>query len=232
MQFLYSFHSNASTQYLLISTGKINKKIPSIAGSGSSGSTGNGNSRHRSSSRDQPPQLPPRDGNLYGTSGGPLHATAGIWANDDYGGEPIYGVTAPGQGKDKESKKKNVGDDPYYFGLSARIPNFVKGRKKKQKDRDAARARSAPAPQVQGTPGGGGPGQLSHPFWWHNRLYTDNPGGARDAGGYARGAPNNFVPYGTDSSDSDYSHIYGRLPIPTRGVRKFPTKPLFLSHWE
>ena len=31
-----------------------------------------------------------------------------------------------------------------------------------------------------------------------------------------------------DSSDSDYSHIYGRLPIPTRGVRKFPTKPLFL----
>ena len=35
-----------------------------------------------------------------------------------------------------------------------------------------------------------------------------------------------------DSSDSDYSHIYGRLPIPTRGVRKFPAKPLFLSHWE
>lgn len=32
-----------------------------------------------------------------------------------------------------------------------------------------------------------------------------------------------------DSSDSDYSHIYGRLPIPTRsGVRKFPAKPLFL----
>jgi len=41
------------------------------------------------------------------------------------------------------------------------------------------------------------------------------------------------MPYITDSSDSDYSHIYGRLPIPTRsGVRKFPTKPLFLSHWE
>ena len=31
-----------------------------------------------------------------------------------------------------------------------------------------------------------------------------------------------------DSSDSDYSHIYGRLPIPTRGIRKFPAKPLFL----
>ena len=31
-----------------------------------------------------------------------------------------------------------------------------------------------------------------------------------------------------DSSDSDYSHIYGRLPIPTRGIRKFPAKPMFL----
>ena len=35
----------------------------------------------------------------------------------------------------------------------------------------------------------------------------------------------------SDSSDSDYSHIYGRLPIPTRGVRKFPTKPLFLRYF-
>ena len=32
----------------------------------------------------------------------------------------------------------------------------------------------------------------------------------------------------SDSSDSDYSHIYGRLPIPTRGIRKFPAKPMFL----
>jgi len=216
----------------MLGCGSSDEDPYSIAGSGSSGSSGNGNSRNRSSSRDQPPQLPPRDGNLYGTSGGPHHANPGIWGADDYIGEPIYGVTGQLQGKDKESKKKNVGDDPYYFGLSARIPNFVKGRKKKQKDRDAARARSAPAPQSQAVPGNGGPGQLSHPFWWHNRIYADNPGGNRDAGGYGRGAPNNFVPYGTDSSDSDYSHIYGRLPIPTRGVRKFPTKPLFLSHWE
>jgi hypothetical protein len=44
---------------------------------------------------------------------------------------------------------------------------------------------------------------------------------------------NSMMPYiPTDSSDSDYSHIYGRLPIPTRGIRKFPAKPLFLSHWE
>jgi len=183
----------------------------SIAGSGSSGSSGNGNTRNRSSSRDQPPQLPPRDTAIYGSM-----PQSSVWARED-------------QKKGKRGKEK--GDDPYYFGLSARIPNFVKGRKKKQKERDAARARSVPAP----TPGGAPPAQLpAHPFWWHSRLYnggtekiyndSQGPGGNSDSG-FSR-TPTNFVPY--DSSDSDYSHIYGH----TRGVRKFPTKPLFLSHWE
>lgn len=178
----------------------------SIAGSGSSGSSGNGNTRNRSSSRDKPPQLPPRDNNIYGT-------VPGVWGQ---------------MGDDKKDKKK-AGDDPYYFGLSARIPNFVKSRKKKQKERDAARARSAPGPNP---PNNGVPSQLpAHPFWWHSRIYPDGSGSPADSNGFSR-TPTNFVPYGTDSSDSDYSHIYGRLPIPTRGVRKFPTKPLFLSHWE
>jgi len=178
----------------------------SIAGSGSSGSSGNGNTRNRSSSRDKPPQLPPRDNNIYGT-------VPGVWAQVSEG----------------KKEKKKTGDDPYYFGLSARIPNFVKSRKKKQKERDAARARIAPG---QNVPHVGAATQLAaHPFWWHSRLYTDNSGSPVDSNGFSR-TPTNFVPYGTDSSDSDYSHIYGRLPIPTRGVRKFPTKPLFLSHWE
>ena len=66
----------------------------------------------RSSSRDKPPQLPPRDNGIYGA----------IWSNNS-------------QSHDKKEKKKQPGDDPYYFGLSARIPNFVKSRKKKQKER-------------------------------------------------------------------------------------------------
>ena len=46
---------------------------------------------------------------------------------------------------------------------------------------------------------------------------------------FLRPKPTDLDPLFSDSSDSDYSHIYGRLPIPTRsGVRKFPTKPLFL----
>lgn len=181
----------------------------SIAGSGSSGSSGNGNTRNRSSSRDHPPQLPPRDTAIYGSM-----PQSSVWAREE---------------QKKEKRNKEKGDDPYYFGLSARIPNFVKGRKKKQKERDAARARSVPAPNNGSHQVGS---QLpAHPFWWHSRLYNDStgPGSQSDSNGFAR-TPTNFVPY--DSSDSDYSHIYGRLPIPTRGVRKFPTKPLFLSHWE
>jgi len=174
----------------------------SIAGSGSSGSSGNGNTRHRSTSRDVPPQLPPRD-NIYGTV-----QQNNVW---------------------EEKRDKKGGDDPYYFGLSARIPNFVKSRKKKQKERDATRARNTPA-QTHVAQNSGHSSLPAHPFWWHNRLYTDNSTGSpAESPGYGR-TQQNFGPY--DSSDSDYSHIYGRLPIPTRGVRKFPAKPLFLSNWE
>ncbi|XP_023328397.1 uncharacterized protein LOC111701371 [Eurytemora carolleeae] len=173
----------------------------SIAGSGSSGSSGNGNTRprFRSNSRDVPPQLPPRDN--------------------------IYGTVQPSTNQWEEKREKKGGDDPYYFGLSARIPNFVKSRKKKQKERDAARSRSTPGHEVSS----GHSSLPAHPFWWHNRIYTDNSTGSPAEPVYGRTQPS-FGPY--DSSDSDYSHIYGRLPIPTRGVRKFPSKPLFLSHWE
>ena len=59
---------------------------------------------HRSSSRDQPPQLPPRD-NIYGV-------TTAV-------GPPLNNVWGGGSG-DKGRDKKKGGDDPYYFGLSAR----------------------------------------------------------------------------------------------------------------
>merc|ERR1719270_379801 len=172
-----------------------------MVGGGSSDSSGNGNSRNRSSSRDKPPQLPPRDNGIY----------RAIWSNNS-------------QNHDKKEKKKQPGDDPYYFGLSARIPNFVKSRKKKQKERSRMMAGHGQNPaDISGS----APNSLpSHPFWWHTRIYPDNMG----CRGEPRPAsPTSMMPYVTDSSDSDYSHIYGRLPIPTRGLRKFPTKPLFLS---
>ena len=34
--------------------------------------------------------------------------------------------------------------------------------------------------------------------------------------------------------DSDYSHIYGRLPLPTRGFRQYPppNRQIYVSEWE
>jgi hypothetical protein len=147
-------------------------------------------------------------------------------------------------------------DDPYYCGLRARIPNFVK-KKKKSSDSSGSSKLSSKLTSSTTTAtatstsmmnlgvGKSGQPQVTshHPFWWHSRLYSENPGQfslgpPAPPGGPADNHPrvhpmNSMMPYiPTDSSDSDYSHIYGRLPIPTRGIRKFPAKPLFLSHWE
>merc|ERR1712130_64419 len=99
----------------------------SVAGSGSSGSTGNGNSRNRSSSRDCPPQLPPRDNGIYS-----LGPTTHAWSNVSI----MSNEDQEQNRRQNKKEKKKTGDDPYYFGLSARIPNFVKSRKKKQKERN------------------------------------------------------------------------------------------------
>ena len=82
----------------------------------------------RSSSRDCPPQLPPRDNGIY--SGGQLQGPGTLWSNGSSSEEQTR--------RNKKTEKKKTGDDPYYFGLSARIPNFVKSRKKKQKERNRA----------------------------------------------------------------------------------------------
>ena len=81
----------------------------------------------RSSSRDCPPQLPPRDNGIYSGQGG-------LWST---GTDSQASLARPAQAGNKKEKKK-TGDDPYYFGLSARIPNFVKSRKKKLKERNRA----------------------------------------------------------------------------------------------
>jgi len=213
-----------------VGAGSSDEDPYSVAGSGSSGSSGNGNTRNRSSSRDCPPQLPPRDNGIY-SGQGQLQGPGTLWSNGSSSEEQSR--------RNKKTEKKKTGDDPYYFGLSARIPNFVKSRKKKQKERNRA---NNPGQFVE-SPYSSGPTSLpSHPFWWHSRIYQDNAGcgvgggvtngGGGDGSGFTSRAPTSFVPYVTDSSDSDYSHIYGRLPLVNRAVRKFPTKPLFLSQWE
>merc|ERR1712038_813957 len=108
------------------------------------------------------------------------------------------------ESRGKQSKK----DDPYYCGLRARIPNFAKSKVQKEKEtsRMASAAASQQAPQQQSQQPGMG---VHHPMAaWHG-------GNTRDY-------------------ESDYSHIYGRLPIPTRGFRQYPPPrgQIYVSEWE
>ena len=80
-------------------------------------------------------------------------------------------------------------DDPYYSGLRARIPNFVKSRKKKQQEKEAKERQQQQQQQQQHAAAAAGPGGLhaaahsaglynpsgaaSNPFWWHSRLYNE-----------------------------------------------------------
>ena len=79
-------------------------------------------------------------------------------------------------------------DDPYYCGLRARIPNFVKSRKKKMEEKLKKDSQSSsPQAQPQAQPGqnrilpaptlnmGGVNGGVTstNPLWWHSRLYNE-----------------------------------------------------------
>merc|ERR1711874_887248 len=84
----------------------------SVAGSGSSGSSG-----VRERSKDKPPKLPPRD-SIYGPQNIP---------------KPDYQQQLEERNK-KSKKNERKHDDPYYCGLRARIPNFAKSKAQKEKE--------------------------------------------------------------------------------------------------
>ena len=87
-------------------------------------------------------------------------------------------------------------DDPYYCGLRARIPNFVKSRKKKleEKAKKEAQAKDSqrlllqnqtqhpsqpgqrqilPAPTLSSMGGIYSGVTSTNPLWWHSRLNSD-----------------------------------------------------------
>jgi len=189
----------------------------SIAGSGSSGSSGNGN---RERSRDKPPKLPPRDNSIYAT-GGHAKMKPDYDHMQDHEHAPRFKEDFKSRGK--QSKK----DDPYYCGLRARIPNFAKSKVQKEKEssrmaQQQQQQQQPPASTVQAVERAAlRPTQVhGHPMAaWHH-------GGGQHGGG-GNGAP-------TRDYESDYSHIYGRLPIPTRGFRQYPPPrgQIYVSEWE
>jgi len=126
----------------------------SVAGSGSSGSSG-----LRERSKDKPPKLPPRD-SIYGPHNIP---------KPDYEQQLMDETRFRQQLEERNKKsKKNERkhDDPYYCGLRARIPNFAKSKAQKEKE-----SKYAGIGAMRDIGGVGG----HHLVWGgHQRGYLDN----------------------------------------------------------
>jgi len=192
----------------------------SIAGSRSSGSSGKGDK-----SRDRPPKLPPRDANIYGH---PM-------PKPDYEGPAVMEEAKFRQQFEQRNKKVDKKhDDPYYCGLRARIPNFAKSKQQKEKEsKYAAIGREIPG----------------HPSVWHRGYEQGIPqskiamdpiyAGFSRTRGFERN-PTNRVPSQQSAGDyeTDYSHIYGRLPLPYGRFRQYPSpshpsgRQMYVSEWE
>lgn len=200
-------------------------------GSGSSGSSGgyghNGHNGHVAATREQlmmqmgqrkgerPPKLPPRE-NGYGPADIP---------KPDYDDIDLNGrvPTQFPRGKSDKGKDNKKYDDPYYCGLRARVPNFVKSNGK-HIPAMAERLKEAPVPVPSKRYSVAHPHHFPHmpPFahapmppaaLWHARSYES----------------------GIDGEQYDPYAIYGRLPMPGRG---FPPPPapharhMFIGDWD
>ncbi|XP_014289061.1 uncharacterized protein exp isoform X1 [Halyomorpha halys] len=178
-------------------------------GGGSSGSSGGSVQQGPLRRSDRPPKLPPRDNNY------PHHIPKPDYDDieedeNTIAPKPTF-PTSRGKDKSKDSKKH---DDPYYCGMRARVPNFVKSKSKDTKVPPAGGRFVLPP---------GPPGShiglhhihhlpQPHPVMWHARSYDS----------------------GMDSEliDSPYNHIYGRLPIPTRGYIPPSPRTMYIGEWD
>jgi len=128
----------------------------SVAGSGSSGSSG-----VRERSKDKPPKLPPRD-SIYGSHNIP---------KPDYEqqlmDESRFRQQLEARNKSNKKNEKRH-DDPYYCGLRARIPNFAKSKAQKEREKESKYAGIGAMRDIGGIGG-------HHLVWGgHQRGYMDN----------------------------------------------------------
>ncbi|XP_065347845.1 uncharacterized protein exp [Cloeon dipterum] len=196
----------------------------SVAGSGSSGSSSGAGGKtagvnhlhqqllqHKQHKQDKPPKLPPRD-----VAGYPHDIPKPDYDDLDDEEENCIQIFPASRGSKEKSKDKKY-DDPYYCGLRARIPNFVK-RKGGSKQEVAERvAHSVPM---------GGPPMMAPAHHYVHSAYGVAPVQPwRSSNGYH-----------DPESESPYDHIYGRLPgrvpIPTRSFIPPPPRTMYIGEWD
>ncbi|CAL7950904.1 unnamed protein product [Xylocopa violacea] len=163
---------------------------------------------------ERPPKLPPRE-NLYGHD---IPKPDYDDIEDDYARKPV--ITNEDKRSRNDDKKKY--DDPYYCGLRARVPNFVKmAKNSKVGTRGYARPLPNQAPTYAAT--GYASSQSS-------QIYGHLPGNRPPIMYHARSFESGLDSDGRN--ESPYNHIYGRVPIPTRGVIPPTAKAMYIGEWD
>lgn len=207
-----------------------------VNGSGSSGSSGYGHGNGHgvvAATREQlmmqmgqrrgdkPPKLPPRE-NGYGPADIPKPDYDDIEENGR--------MTQFPRGKSDKGKDNKKYDDPYYCGLRARVPNFVKtsngGKQLLPAMAERMSLKDAPVPSKRFSVAHAHP----PPFAPHMAPYAHAPLPPAAALWHARSYES-----GIDGDHYDPYAIYGRLPLPGRG---FPPPPaaharhMFIGEWD
>ncbi|KAK2588203.1 hypothetical protein KPH14_004240 [Odynerus spinipes] len=170
---------------------------------------------------ERPPKLPPRE-NLYGHD---IPKPDYDDIEDDYSRtmKPVSIVNEEKRNKNGDRKKY---DDPYYCGLRARVPNFVKmARNGQSKGVPSSRGhvRPQPAPSYVGSVYASS--QSSQIYGHH--VPANRPHIMYHARSFESGLDSD------NRIESPYNHIYGRLPIPTRGVIPPPApRAMYIGEWD
>ncbi|TRY72070.1 hypothetical protein TCAL_05410 [Tigriopus californicus] len=179
-----------------VASGSSDEDPYSLTPSGSSGSSGKGNNSGREnggnsngSSGENIPRLPPRDKEYFGPQNWSKAQLRPDYSDDM--DEENHTLTKsksrirPSRKSEEKRKHHESGDDPYYCGLRARVPNFGNGptgttKKEGKKERNSSKnAVRSPPPPSRSVPNLQNIAQLpgtAHPFWWHSRLYPEAPG--------------------------------------------------------
>ncbi|XP_046672240.1 uncharacterized protein LOC124362102 isoform X3 [Homalodisca vitripennis] len=183
-------------------------------GGGSSGSSGGGGSmgtQQHVRRSDKPPKLPPRGDAPY------PHDIPKPDYDDIEEDENRLGVkNFPSSRGTRDKTKDKKYDDPYYCGLRARVPNFTKSKEAKA----SIAAQMARYPMMPAPPP---PSHPHHQLMWHARSYDS---------GMGMTLPLGLQSIYSEHLDSPYNHIYGRLPIPTRGYIPPTPRTMYIGEWD
>lgn len=174
---------------------------------------------------EKPPKLPPRE-NIYDHDIIPKPDYDDI--DDDYVTNNVRPKVL--SVNDKKVNKKNDSkkyDDPYYCGLRARVPNFVKMAKNVNGNNQGIKLHPSYG-QIKNSYVGQGlySSQSSQIYGTHTQNIPKKQSIIYHAKSFESGLDSD------DRIDSPYNHIYGRLPIPTRGVIPPTSRAMFIGEWD